>query len=81
MSYTHQASSSWNKNGGNGVIKRLCRIVTANEIQFSFMLAKERSDTVFILRKLHKVMLKEKVVCFVDLVKTVDRVPMEWNGQ
>ena len=43
-----------NKDGGKCAIKKLCRIVTANKLQFSFMLEKGTIDAVLILRRLQE---------------------------
>ena len=57
--------------------KRLCRIVTVDEMQFGFMSERRTIDAVFILRRLQEeyhAKGKKLHMCFVDLEKAIDRV-------
>ena len=58
--------------------KRLCRIMTANEIKFCFMSERGTIYAVFILRRLYEECHskgKKLDMHFVDLEKAFDRVP------
>ena len=58
--------------------KRLCRIVSVDEMQFAFMLVRGTIDAVFILRRMREeyhAKGKKLCMCFVDLEKAFDRVP------
>ena len=67
------------------LVKKLCRIVTVDEMQFGFMPEREIIDAVFILRKMHEEYHaegKKLYMYFVDLEKAFDRVPGKcWNMQ
>ena len=55
--------------------KRLCRIVTVDEMQFGFMPVKGTIDAVFILRRLQEECQakgKKLCMCVVDLEKAFD---------
>ena len=57
--------------------KRLCRLVTVNEMQFDFMSEGGTTDAVFILRKLQEeyyVDGEKLYMCFVNLEKAIYRV-------
>ena len=64
--------------------KRLCGIVSVDELQFCIMPERGTLDAVFILRRLQEechAKGKELYICFVDLEKAFDRVPwtvLEW---
>ena len=63
--------------------KRLCRIVSVDEMQFGFMPEKGTTDATIILRMQEEYHAKGKKLrmCFVDLEKAFDRVPrkvLEW---
>ena len=64
--------------------KRLCIIVSDNEMQFGFMLERETIDAVSILRRMQEEYYakgKKLHMCFVDLEKASDRVTrkvLEW---
>ena len=58
--------------------KRLCRIVSVDEMQFGFMPERGTIDAVFILRRMQEeyhAKGKKLYMCFVDLVKGFCRVP------
>ena len=58
--------------------KRLCRIVSVDEMHFSFMPKRGTIDAVFILRMIQEeyhAKGKKLYMCFVDLMKAFDRVP------
>ena len=58
--------------------KRLCRIVSVDEMQFGFMPDGITINAVFILRRMHEeyhAKGKKLHVCFVDLEKAFHRVP------
>ena len=58
--------------------KRLCRIVSADQMQFDFMPERRILDAVFIPRRMQEEYHdkgKKLYMCFVDLVKAFDRVP------
>ena len=60
------------------VLKRLCRIVTVDEMQFGCMLARGTIDAVFILRRLQEeyhAKGKKMYMCFVKIEEAFDRVP------
>ena len=75
---------SWHEGGGKGVRKRLCRIVSVDEMQFGFIPEGGTINAVFIFRRMQQEYhAKEKKLykCFVDLEKASDRVPrkvLEW---
>ena len=52
--YIHEASAARNEGGGKGDRKRLCRIITVNEIQCGIMPGSGTIDAVFILRRLQE---------------------------
>ena len=59
--------------------KRLCRIVTINELQFVFLPEEGITDAVFILRILQEEYCASGMklhLCFVDLEKAFDGVKM-----
>ena len=64
--------------------KRLCRIVTVDEMQFGFMPERRTADAVFILRWMqeeYNAKENKLYMFFVDLEKVFDRVPrkvLEW---
>ena len=64
--------------------RRLCRIVSVDEMQFDFMPVSGILDAVFILRRLQEeyhAKGKTMYACFVDLEKAFDRVlrnVMDW---
>ena len=64
--------------------KRLCRIVSVDEMQFSFMPERGTINAVFMLRRMQEeyhAKGKKLYMCIVDLEKTLDRVPrkvLEW---
>ena len=64
--------------------KRLCRIVTVDEMQFDFMPERGTIDAVFIIRRLQEEYhgkCKKLYMCFMDLENAIDRVPrkvLEW---
>ena len=63
---------------GKGARKRLCGIVSVDEMQFGFMPERGTIDAVFILRRLQEeyhVKGKKLCMCFVDLDKAFDRAP------
>ena len=58
--------------------KRLCRIVSVNEMQFGFMPERGTFYAVFTLRRMQEeyhAKGKKLYMCFVDLNKAFDRVP------
>ena len=63
--------------------KRLCRIVTVDELQFGFMPERGTIDAVFIFRRPqeeHHAKGKRLYMCFVDIEKAIDRVPRKVMG-
>ena len=64
--------------------KRLCIVVTVDEMQYCFMPEKESIDTVFILRRVQEeyhAKGKKLYMCFVDIEIVFCRVPrkvLEW---
>ena len=64
--------------------RRLCRIVSVDEIEFGFMPERGTIDDVFILRRMQEeyhAKGRKLYMCFVDLVKTFDSLPrkvLEW---
>ena len=65
--------------------KRLCIIVSVDEMQFGFMPERGTIDAVFISRRMQEEYHangKKLCMCFVDPAKAFDRVPrnvMEWT--
>ena len=58
--------------------KRLCRVMSVDEMQFGSMPERGTIDVVFILRRLQEEYHdrgKTLYMCFVDLDKALDRVP------
>ena len=58
--------------------KRLCRIMTVNEMQFGFMPERGTIDAIFILRGMQEeyhAKVKKLYMCFVELENAFDRVP------
>ena len=70
---------------GNVLEKRLCRIVTVDEMQFGFMPDSGTIHAVFIiiwLQEEYHTRGKMLYMCFVDLENAFDRVPRKCcNGQ
>ena len=65
---------------------RLCRIVTANEMQFGFMPERGTIDAVYILRRLQEEYYAKgkSCICLEVLEKVSDRVPrtaLEWASK
>ena len=64
--------------------KRLCRIVTVDEMQFGFMPERGTIDAVFILSRLqeeHHAKGRKLYMCFVELEKTLTEYQEKcWNG-
>ena len=64
--------------------KKLCRIVSVDEIKFRCMPERGSIDAVFILRRMQEeyhAKGKKLYVCFVHLEKAIDKVPrkvLEW---
>ena len=60
---------------GMKVVKRLCRILSVDEMQFGFMPERGTIDVVFILRRMQKEYYakgKTLYICLVDLEKVYD---------
>ena len=57
------------------LVKRLCRIMSVDEMKFGFMPERGTIDAVFILRRMqeeYQVKGKKLYMCFVDLEKAFD---------
>ena len=67
-----------------GLKKKIQQVVNINSIQFGFMVGRETTDALFVVRRMqeeYKDKKKKFYMCFVNIGKAFDRVPrkvMEW---